>query len=290
MASPGHFVFRRNNFPLTGVVSCRDSVLPLLLGEIRMATELATLQESGITAPPDGCIICTDNLWKTYDMGSEQQVHALRGVNLQIQRNEYVAIMGPSGSGKSTLMNLIGCLDSPSEGRYWLNGQQVSELDDDELARIRNKEIGFVFQTFNLLPRATALHNVELPMIYNGTHAVERIERAKAALKQVDLSDGMIHKPNELSGGQRQRVAIARALVNSPSILLADEPTGNLDSRTGTEVMELIRQLNSSSGMTVVLVTHEQVIAEKYAARMISLADGKVSSDRANAKTARGEA
>jgi putative ABC transport system ATP-binding protein len=247
-----------------------------------MATELATLQESGITAPPDGCIICTDNLWKTYDMGSEQQVHALRGVNLQIQRNEYVAIMGPSGSGKSTLMNLIGCLDSPSEGKYWLNGQLVSELDDDELARIRNKEIGFVFQTFNLLPRATALHNVELPLIYAGTPAEERIERAKGSLRAVGMEARMNHKPNELSGGQRQRVAIARALVNRPSIILADEPTGNLDSQTGNEIMALFDRLHGE-GNTIVLVTHENDIAE-YAHRVIHIRDGVVSRDERNTK------
>src|SRR5438270_13922767 len=188
-------------------------------------------------------------------MGSEQQVHALRGVNIEIKRNEYVAIMGPSGSGKSTLMNLIGCLDSPSKGRYWLNGQLVSELDDDELARIRNKEIGFVFQTFNLLARATALHNVELPLIYNGTPAEERIERAKEALRLVDLEPRMMHKPNELSGGQRQRVAIARALVNKPSIILADEPTGNIDSKTGNEIMGMFDHL-LSNGNTIVVVTH----------------------------------
>jgi len=247
-----------------------------------MATEVATLQESGITAPPDGCIICTDNLWKTYDMGSEQQVQALRGVNLQIQRNEYVAIMGPSGSGKSTLMNLIGCLDSPSEGKYWLNGQLVSELDDDELARIRNKEIGFVFQTFNLLPRATALHNVELPLIYAGTPAEERLERAKSSLRAVGMEPRMNHKPNELSGGQRQRVAIARALVNRPSIILADEPTGNLDSQTGNEIMALFDRLHGE-GNTIVLVTHENDIAE-YAHRVIHIRDGVVSRDDRNTK------
>jgi putative ABC transport system ATP-binding protein len=224
-----------------------------------------------------GIAIKTEDLWKTYVMGTEK-VHALRGVNIEIRRGEYVAIMGPSGSGKSTLMNLIGCLDSPSSGRYWLAGRQVSELDDDELAFIRNKEIGFVFQTFNLLPRATALHNVELPLIYNGTNAEDRATKAKAALQSVDLMDRMMHKPNELSGGQRQRVAIARALVNSPSIVLADEPTGNLDSKTGEEIMGVFQQLHGQ-GNTIILVTHEQDIAT-HAWRVISIRDGKVESDK----------
>jgi putative ABC transport system ATP-binding protein len=242
-----------------------------------MATMLANQVEMPSAAPAEGVMILTENLWKTYDMGSEQQVHALRGVNLRIERNEYVAIMGPSGSGKSTLMNLIGCLDTPSQGQYWLNGNLVSELDDDELARIRNKEIGFVFQTFNLLARATALHNVELPLIYNGTPAEERIERAKGALRLVDLESRMSHKPNELSGGQRQRVAIARALVNNPSIILADEPTGNLDSQTGNEIMALFDRLHQQ-GNTIILVTHEHDIAE-YAHRVVFIKDGVVSGD-----------
>jgi putative ABC transport system ATP-binding protein len=250
--------------------------------EKKMATELASLIEPQKVAVPDSCIICTDDLWKTYDMGSEQQVHALRGVNIRIQRNEYVAIMGPSGSGKSTLMNLIGCLDTPSKGNYWLNGQLVSELDDDELARIRNKEIGFVFQTFNLLARASSLHNVELPLIYAGMPADERIERAKKTLSSVGMESRMNHKPNELSGGQRQRVAIARALVNDPSIILADEPTGNLDSQTGIEIMALFDKLHEA-GNTIVLVTHEHDIAE-YAHRVIHIRDGQVFSDQ---KTAR---
>jgi putative ABC transport system ATP-binding protein len=223
-----------------------------------------------------GIVIKTEELAKVYEMGAEQ-VHALRGIDVEIRKGEYVAIMGPSGSGKSTLMNLIGCLDSPTKGRYWLAGRLVSELNDDELAYIRNKEIGFVFQTFNLLPRATALHNVELPMIYNGTPSVERLERAKAALKQVDLADRMMHKPNELSGGQRQRVAIARALVNSPSILLADEPTGNLDSATGEEIMALFARLHQQ-GNTIILVTHEPDIAA-HAHRVIRLRDGKIEKD-----------
>ena len=242
-----------------------------------MSTQVANPLEAAVSAPPEGSVIFTHELWKTYDMGSEQQMQALRGVNVNIQRNEYVAIMGPSGSGKSTLMNLIGCLDTPSRGQYWLNGQLVSELDDDELARIRNKEIGFVFQTFNLLARATALHNVELPLIYNGTPSQQRLERAKAALGMVDLEDRMGHKPNELSGGQRQRVAIARALVNNPSILLADEPTGNLDSQTGSEIMALFDRLHAK-GNTIILVTHEHDIAE-YAHRIIHIKDGVVSDD-----------
>jgi putative ABC transport system ATP-binding protein len=224
-----------------------------------------------------GEVIVVEDLWKTYTMGLDQVVNALCGINLRIQHNEYVAIMGPSGSGKSTLMNLIGCLDTPTKGKYWLNGHLVSELNDDELARIRNREIGFVFQTFNLLARATALHNVELPLIYNGTPADERIERAKAALRSVNLEQRMNHKPNELSGGQRQRVAIARALVNRPSIILADEPTGNLDSKTGDEIMALFDELQAK-GNTIILVTHEPDIAE-YAHRVVYIRDGIIASD-----------
>lgn len=223
-----------------------------------------------------GVVIRTEGLTKVYEMSAEQ-VHALSGIDVEIRKGEYVAIMGPSGSGKSTLMNLIGCLDSPSAGRYWLAGRLVSDLDDDELAYIRNKEIGFVFQTFNLLPRATALHNVELPLIYNGTPAEERVERAKQALERVDLIPRMNHKPNELSGGQRQRVAIARALVNNPSIVLADEPTGNLDSKTGEEIMSLFENLHRQ-GNTIILVTHEMDIAQ-HAHRVIFIRDGKIASD-----------
>ena len=225
---------------------------------------------------PRDAVIVTRNLQREYDMGGEI-VRALRGVDVTIRKNEFVAVMGPSGSGKSTLMNLIGCLDSPTAGEYWLNGHRVSELEDDELARIRNKEIGFVFQTFNLLPRATSLHNVELPLVYAGIGAKERRQLATDALTQVGLRDRMSHRPNELSGGQRQRVAIARALVNKPSILLADEPTGNLDSATGEEIMALFKTLHVN-GQTIVLVTHEHDIAE-HARRQVHLKDGKVERD-----------
>ncbi len=221
-------------------------------------------------------LIDTQDLWKTYVMGSEE-IHALRGVTIQIERGEYVAIMGPSGSGKSTLMNLIGCLDTPSKGTYLLNGKRVSDMNDNELARIRNEEIGFVFQTFNLLPRATALHNVELPLVYAGVGAKDRQRRAQAALEMVELTSRMTHRPNELSGGQRQRVAIARALVNNPSILLADEPTGNLDSKTGAEIMALFKRLHQA-GNTIVLVTHEADVAA-FAHRSIHLRDGQVEKD-----------
>src|SRR6476646_8851434 len=226
-------------------------------------------------------LIETRDLWKTYVMG-EEEIHALRGVSIQIERGDYVAIMGPSGSGKSTLMNLIGCLDTPSKGSYLLNDKEVASMNDDELARIRNEEIGFVFQTFNLLPRATALHNVELPLVYAGVSGKARVDRAKAALEKVELGSRASHRPNELSGGQRQRVAIARALVNNPSILLADEPTGNLDSKTGTEIMGVFERLHSA-GNTIVLVTHEPEIAA-YAHRTISIRDGLVEKD-----TRRGE-
>src|SRR3954452_21675018 len=229
-------------------------------------------------------LIETRDLWKTYVMG-EEEIHALRGVAITIERGEYVAIMGPSGSGKSTLMNLIGCLDTPSKGSYLLNEKQVSQMNDNELARIRNEEIGFVFQTFNLLPRATALHNVELPLVYAGVAAKDRLERAKAALQKVELGERMLHRPNDLSGGQRQRVAIARALVNNPSILLADEPTGNLDSKTGNEIMALFDELQAQ-GNTVVLVTHEHDIAE-YAHRVISIRDGMVAGDEKTARASK---
>ena len=221
-------------------------------------------------------LIETRDLWKTYLMGSEE-IHALRGVSTTIERGEYAAIMGPSGSGKSTLMNLIGCLDTPSKGTYLLNGKEASTMNDNELARIRNEEIGFVFQTFNLLPRATALHNVELPLVYAGVPRGERQDRAKAALEKVELAARMSHRPNELSGGQRQRVAIARALVNDPSILLADEPTGNLDSKTGHEIMALFARLHEN-GNTIVLVTHEAEVAA-FAHRTISLRDGQIEKD-----------
>jgi putative ABC transport system ATP-binding protein len=222
-----------------------------------------------------------EDLWKTYQMGSEE-IHALRGVSFNIPRGSYVAIMGPSGSGKSTMMNLIGCLDTPSKGKYLLNTRLVSDMDDDELAHIRNKEIGFVFQTFNLLPRASALHNVELPLVYNGTPAHERKERAIKSLQAVELGERLYHRPNELSGGQRQRVAIARALVNNPSIILADEPTGNLDSATSNEIMSLFDQLHQR-GNTIILVTHEPDIAT-HAHRVIRLLDGQIASDEKSKK------
>ncbi|HTP68356.1 MAG TPA: ABC transporter ATP-binding protein [Dongiaceae bacterium] len=251
-----------------------------------MPTEITASESYRQDLVDTGVVIRTEGLTKTYEMGAEQ-VHALQGVDVEIRKGEYVAIMGPSGSGKSTLMNLIGCLDSPTSGRYWLAGRLVSELDDDELAYIRNKEIGFVFQTFNLLPRATALHNVELPLIYNGTPAEERIEKAKLALQRVDLTPRMHHKPNELSGGQRQRVAIARALVNDPSIVLADEPTGNLDSKTGEEIMNLFEHLHGQ-GNTIILVTHELDIAQR-AHRVIFIRDGKIASDEKVTKKQAGD-
>ena len=241
-----------------------------------MAQAADALVERGEELKRDGIVIRTYDLWKTYIMG-DQEIHAVSGVDIEIRRGEYVAIMGPSGSGKSTLMNLIGCLDTPTRGQYYINGRLVSDMNDDELARIRNKEIGFVFQTFNLLPRATSLHNVELPLIYSGMSAEARLARAKKALEQVDLTARMHHKPNELSGGQRQRVAVARALVNDPSILLADEPTGNLDTATGNEIMALFARLHQQ-GNTIVLVTHEHDIA-LHANRVIHIRDGKVEKD-----------
>ena len=241
-----------------------------------MAVAEKELIHRGEQLKRDGIVIRTYDLWKTYVMG-DQEINAVSGVDIEIKRGEYVAIMGPSGSGKSTLMNLIGCLDTPSKGHYYINGHLVSEMSDDELARIRNKEIGFVFQTFNLLPRATSLHNVELPLIYSGISAELRLERARGAMRAVDLEKRMHHKPNELSGGQRQRVAIARALVNNPSILLADEPTGNLDTATGNEIMALFERLYQQ-GNTIVLVTHEHDIA-LHAHRIIHVRDGKVEKD-----------
>ncbi|MEZ5425730.1 MAG: ABC transporter ATP-binding protein [Pyrinomonadaceae bacterium] len=232
--------------------------------------------KGSVTDPVPQALISMRNIWKTYQMGNEE-LHALQGVTFEVQKGEYVAIIGPSGSGKSTLMNLIGCLDTPSKGQYWINGKLVSAMTDDQLAQIRNKEIGFVFQTFNLLARATALHNVELPLIYAGLRAGERHDKATAALSSVELGDRVLHKPNELSGGQRQRVAIARALVNHPSILLADEPTGALDTSTSYEIMTLFEKLHEE-GNTIILVTHEHDIAER-AHRIITIRDGEIESD-----------
>jgi putative ABC transport system ATP-binding protein len=234
-----------------------------------------TLVTAG-TAAGGGALIHAEDLWRTYVMGAEE-IHALRGVSFEIMKGEYVAVMGPSGSGKSTLMNIIGCLDTPSKGRYVLHGNVVSEMDDDQLAAVRNREIGFVFQTFNLLPRATALHNVELPLVYAGVPKEERLEKARRALEMVDLGDRVNHRPNELSGGQRQRVAVARALVMGPAILLADEPTGNLDSATGEEIMRLFERLYTE-GNTIILVTHERDIAE-HAHRTIHIRDGQIEKD-----------
>jgi putative ABC transport system ATP-binding protein len=242
-----------------------------------MANAIASEEERvGEQLRRDGIVIRTYDLWKTYTMG-DQEIHAVSGVSIEIHKGEYVAIMGPSGSGKSTLMNLIGCLDTPSKGQYYIAGRLVSNLNDDELAHIRNKEIGFVFQTFNLLPRLSALQNVELPLIYSGMQPADRLREAQSAIQHVDLVQRMYHKPNELSGGQRQRVAIARALVANPSILLADEPTGNLDSATGIEIMALFDQLHQQ-GNTIILVTHEPDIAT-YAHRIIHIRDGKVEKD-----------
>ena len=229
---------------------------------------------AGIEVIPERSLISMENIWKTYQMGVEE-LHALKDVSFQVEKGEYLAIIGPSGSGKSTLMNLIGCLDSPTKGQYWINGHRVSEMSDDELARIRNKEIGFVFQTFNLLARATALHNVELPLIYAGIRAAERHEKATNALESVELGDRVLHKPNELSGGQRQRVAIARALVNNPSIILADEPTGNLDPDLSLEIMNLFREINAR-GTTVLVATHDRELIRRVGRRTLTLDHGSV--------------
>jgi putative ABC transport system ATP-binding protein len=244
--------------------------------ELPVETIQVEKRRAPASAAVPGALISMSDIWKTYQMGSEK-VHALRGVSFTVQKGEYLAIIGPSGSGKSTLMNLIGCLDTPSQGQYWINGKLVSKMDDDELARIRNKEVGFVFQTFNLLARATSLHNVELPLIYAGMSAAERHEKAKQSLAAVDLTERMMHRPNELSGGQRQRVAIARALVNHPSILLADEPTGALDTATSHEIMLLFEKLHAE-GNTIILVTHEHDIAAR-AHRVISIRDGQIEQD-----------